>query len=347
MADRSDTEAPNPHSADQPSANLHTANQASARRGAAFGVAAYGIWGLFPLYWPLLAPTPALQILAHRMVWSLVFIIGVLAYKRNFGFIAQLRHDRRRVGLLSLAAVLITINWGVYIWGVNSGHVIETSLGYFVNPLVSIALGVVVLHERLRRVQWIAVAIGAVAVLIIAVDYGRLPWIALTLAFSFGGYGLVKKIAATPAVESLAIETSVMAPFAIAYLVAMQLRGTGSFGHVAAGTDALLVACGAVTAIPLLLFAGATRRVPLSVMGLMQFITPVLQFLVGVYVRHEPLPTSELIGFLLVWVALLVLCGSQLSQFAKGRSAMRGRRNSDPAIPALPALPADDPVLSP
>jgi chloramphenicol-sensitive protein RarD len=319
-----------------------TGSDDSAKRGALFGIGAYGIWGLFPLYWPLLAPTPAVQILAHRMVWSLVFIVGVLAYQRNLGLLRQLRHDRRRLALLSAAAVLITINWGVYIWGVNAGHVIETSLGYFVNPLVSIALGVIVLHERLRRSQWIAVAIGAVAVLVIAIDYGRLPWIALTLAVSFGSYGLVKKIAAVPAVESLAIETTLMAPFAVAYLVVMQLRGTGSFGHVAVGTDLLLVASGGVTAIPLLLFAGATRRVPLSVMGLLQFITPVLQFLVGVYVRHEPLPTSELIGFLLVWVALFVLCGSQLAQYANRRSSKRGRRPS-----AVPTTDADDPVLSP
>jgi chloramphenicol-sensitive protein RarD len=316
---------------------------AQSRRGTAFGIAAYTIWGLFPLFWPLLDPTPALQILAHRMVWSLVFVVGVLAYQRNFGFIAHLRHDPRRLGLLALAASLITVNWGVYIWGVNSGHVIETSLGYFINPLVSVGLGVVVLHEHLRRTQWVAVAIGAIAVVIIAVDYGRPPWIALVLAASFGSYGLVKKIAAVPAVESLAIETSLMVIPAVGYLIAVQVEGTGAFGHVAAGTDALLIACGAVTAIPLLFFAGATRRVPLSVMGLMQFITPVLQFLVGVFVRHEPLPTSELIGFLLVWVALLVLCGHQVAEIVRGRATVRGRRQA--AVPATTEPRSNDPEL--
>ena len=275
------------------------------------------MWGLFPLYWPLLEPTPAIQILAHRMLWSLVFVAGVLAVRRRWQFAAALRRDRRRLGLLTVAAVLVSVNWGIYIWGVNAGHVVETSLVYFVNPLVSIALGVLVLKEKLRRVQWVAVAIGTLAVAVIAFDYGRLPWIALALAFSFGGYGLVKKLAATPALESMAVETAVMAPPALLFLVVMELQGSGSFGHVAIGTDLLLVAAGAVTAIPLLCFAAGTRRVPLTVMGLLQYVTPVLQFAVGVYVRHEPLPTSELIGFGLVWVALLVLAASEIAQWRR------------------------------
>ena len=275
------------------------------------------MWGLFPLYWPLLEPTPAIQILAHRMLWSLVFVAGVLAVRRRWQFAAALRRDHRRLGLLTVAAVLVSVNWGIYIWGVNAGHVVETSLGYFVNPLVSIALGVLVLKEKLRRVQWVAVAIGTLAVAVIAFDYGRLPWIALALAFSFGGYGLVKKLAATPALESMAVETAVMAPPALLFLVVMELQGSGSFGHVAIGTDLLLVAAGAVTAIPLLCFAAGTRRVPLTVMGLLQYVTPVLQFAVGVYVRHEPLPTSELIGFGLVWVALLVLAASEIAQWRR------------------------------
>jgi chloramphenicol-sensitive protein RarD len=176
---------------------------------------------------------------------------------------------------------------------------------------------VLVLKEKLRRVQWVAVAIGTLAVAVIAFDYGRLPWIALALAFSFGGYGLVKKLAATPALESMAVETAVMAPPALLFLVVMELQGSGSFGHVAIGTDLLLVAAGAVTAIPLLCFAAGTRRVPLTVMGLLQYVTPVLQFAVGVYVRHEPLPTSELIGFGLVWVALLVLAASEIAQWRR------------------------------
>jgi chloramphenicol-sensitive protein RarD len=287
------------------------------RRGLAYALAAYGLWGLFPLYWPLLEPTPAVQILAHRMVWSLVFIVAVLAVRKRWSFVAQLRRDHRRVRLLVLAAALVSVNWGVYIWGVNAGHVVETSLGYFVNPLVSIALGVLVLKEKLRRLQWLAVAIGTIAVAVIAVDYGHLPWIALTLAGTFGSYGLVKKLAATSAIESMAVETSAMAPLAVGFLVVVELNGTGSFGHVALGTDLLLVAAGAVTAIPLLFFAAAARSVSLTMMGLLQYLTPSLQFLVGVYIRHEPLPTSELVGFVLVWVALAVLGASEVSQWRR------------------------------
>lgn len=286
-----------------------------------YALAAYAMWGLFPLYWPLLEPTPAIQILAHRMLWSLIFIAVVLLVRRRWAFVAQLRHDRRRVSLLVLAAVLVSVNWGVYIWGVNAGHVVETSLGYFINPLVNIALGVLVLRERLRSVQWFAVAATAAAVVVITVDYGRLPWIALSLAFSFGGYGFVKKIVGVPAVESLAVETAVMAPFALIFLVIVGIRGTGAFGHVALGTNLLLVTAGAVTAVPLLCFASAARRVPLTVMGLLQYITPVLQFVVGVFIRHEPLPSSELIGFCLVWVALLILGGSELGQWRNRQRA--------------------------
>jgi len=252
------------------------------------------MWGLFPLYWPLLEPTPAVQILAHRMIWSLVFVAIVLLIRRRWAFVAQLCRDRRRLGLLVLAAVLVSVNWGIYIWAVNAGHVVETSLGYFINPLVNIALGVWVLRERLRPVQWIAVAVAAAAVVVITVDYGRLPWIALSLAVSFGGYGLVKKVVEVPALESLAAETVTMAPFAVIFLVAVEIHGTGAFGHVALGTNLLLIAAGAVTAIPLLWFAAAARRIPLSVMGLLQYITPVLQFMVGVFVRHEPLPRFRL-----------------------------------------------------
>lgn len=273
------------------------------------------MWGLFPLYWPLLEPAPAVQILAHRMVWSLVFVGAVLVVRGRWSFVARLRQDPRHFGLLVVAALLVSVNWGIYIWGVNAGHVVETSLGYFINPLVSIALGVLVLRERLRRMQWVAVGVAAAAVVVITVDYGRLPWIALSLAFSFGGYGLVKKVVAMPALESLAVETASMAPFAVIFLVAVELRGTGAFGHVALGTNLLLVAAGAVTAIPLLCFAAAARRVPLTAIGLLQYITPVLQFMVGVFIRHEPLPTSELIGFCLVWVALLVLGASEIAQW--------------------------------
>lgn len=292
------------------------------RRGFGYGLAAYTIWGLFPLYWPLLDPTPAIQILAHRMLWSLVFVAILLVFRRRWAFVAELRHDPKRVGLLVLAAVLISVNWGVYIWAVNAGHVVESSLGYFITPLVNIALGVLIFKERLQRTQWVAVAIGVVAVLVISVGYGQVPWIGLTLAASFGGYGLVKKVARTPALESLAVETSALALPAIAYLSFANARGYGSFGHVSTGMDLLLISAGVVTGIPLLFFAAAARRVPLSVMGMLQYITPVLQFLIGIFVRHEALSGSELAGFALVWVALAVLGIGELRQLGRAPRAV-------------------------
>lgn len=287
------------------------------RRGFGYGLVAYTIWGLFPLYWPLLDPTPAIQILAHRMLWSLVFIGALLAARRRWAFVVELRHDLKRVGLLVLAGLLISVNWGVYIWAVNAGHVVESSLGYFITPLVNIGLGVLVLKEHLQRTQWVAVGVGVAAVLVIAVGYGQVPWIGLTLAASFGGYGLVKKVAHTPALESLGVETSVMALPAVAYLVFANVRGYGSFGHVSAGMDLLLMSTGIVTGIPLLFFAAAARRVPLSVMGMLQYITPVLQFLIGIFLRHEALSGSELTGFALVWVALAILGIGELRQLGR------------------------------
>jgi chloramphenicol-sensitive protein RarD len=287
------------------------------RRGFGYALAAYVIWGLFPLYWPLLEPTPAIQILAHRMLWSLLFVGALLAARRRWGFVAELRRDPRRVGLLVLAGLLISVNWGVYIWATNSGHVLEASLGYFITPLVNIGLGVLALKERLQRTQWAAVIIGVAAVVVIAVGYGRVPWIALTLAASFGGYGLVKKLARTQALESMSVETSVMAVPAAAYLIFANARGHGSFGHVSAGMNLLLVSSGIVTIIPLLFFAAAARSVPLSVMGMLQYITPVLQFLIGIFLRHESLAGSELAGFALVWLALAVLGIGELRQLAR------------------------------
>ena len=287
----------------------------TSRAGVGYGLAAYLIWGLFPLYWPLLAPTPAIQILAHRMVWSLVVVGVVLVVRRRWAFVAALRSDPHRLGLLVLAAIMISVNWGLYIWAINAGYVVESSLGYFITPLVVIALGVVVLKERLRRAQWTAVGVGFVAVVVISIGVGHVPWIALGLAASFGSYGLAKKLAQTPPLDGMAVETSVMALPAIGFLVYVQAHGTGSFGHIAVGTDLLLISSGAVTVVPLLCFAAATRRVPLTIMGLMQYATPVLQFAIGVGIRHEKLPPSEFAGFALVWVALTILGISELRRW--------------------------------
>jgi chloramphenicol-sensitive protein RarD len=302
---------------------------AANRRGLAFGIGAYLMWGMFPLYFPLLEPAGTVEILASRMAWSLITVAVLLAVSGGFAGVWAVARNRRQLGLLSAGAVLIAVNWGVYIWGVNAHHVIETSLGYFINPLFTIVLGVFVLGERLRRAQWAAVGIGAAAVLVITIDYGRLPWIALALAFSFGMYGFCKKQAAVGAAESLAVETGVQFVPAVVALSVLAAQGDLVFG-TRWSTSVLLAASGVVTAVPLLLFAASTRRLPLSVVGLLQYMTPVLQFGVGVGIRHEPLPTSELIGFVLVWVALIVLTVDGLRHQRAGRVAAAAVASSEP-----------------
>jgi chloramphenicol-sensitive protein RarD len=240
------------------------------------------------------------------MAWSLVVMVAILWATGGTGGVREVLRDRRAFALLALAAVAITFNWGTYIYGVNTGHVVEASLGYFINPLFTIVLGVVVLGERLRPAQWGAVAIGTLAVLIIAVDYGRPPWIALVLAVSFGLYGFFKKKAAVGAAESMAVETGVLFLPAMIAIAVLAAQGQLVFGTRPA-TSVLLAGTGAITVVPLLLFAAATRRLPLSVLGLLQYLAPVLQFAVGVGIRHEKLPPAEWAGFALVWVALVVL----------------------------------------
>ncbi|PZS14587.1 MAG: EamA family transporter RarD [Pseudonocardiales bacterium] len=278
-----------------------------ARRGLIYGASAYLLWGLFPLYWPLLEPAGTAEILAQRMAWSLLIMAMILTITRGFGRVRAVLAERRQRNLLTAAAVVVTVNWGTYIYGVNSGHVIETSLGYFINPLFTILLGVFVLGERLRPMQWVAVGIGTVAVLVIAVDHGHPPWIALILATSFGLYGFFKKRAAVGAVESMAIETGAMFLPALIALGVIAAQGNLVFASHGAGNALLLAGTGVVTAVPLLLFAAGTRRLPLSVVGLLQYLAPVLQFSVGVGIRHEALPAAEFAGFALVWVALIVL----------------------------------------
>jgi chloramphenicol-sensitive protein RarD len=284
------------------------------RKGLIYGVGAYLLWGLFPLYWPLLEPANALEILCQRMIWSLVFIAVVIGFSRNFAAVRTLAADRPRLARLALAAVLVATNWGVYIWSVNSGHVVEGSLGYFINPLFTILLGVVVLKERLTPAQWLAVGIATLAIVVLTLDYGRLPWIALTLATSFGGYGFLKKQVGAGAVESLAIETSVLAGPALLTLIVLAGQSKLAFGHHGPVNALLLAGTGVVTAIPLLLFGAGARRLPLTSIGLLQYLTPVLQFAVGVAIRHEPMPLARLLGFGLVWVALVVLSIDALSR---------------------------------
>lgn len=279
---------------------------ADGRRGLLLGVAAYLIWGAFPLYWPLLEPSGPVEILAHRMVWSLVVMGLLVAVLRRGPALRALLSDRRTTLLLVVAAVTITSNWGTYIYGVNNDRVVETSLGYFINPLVTVLMGVLVLGERLRPLQWWALAIGFVAVVVLTLDYGRPPVVALVLAFSFGTYGLAKKSAGVGAIESLAFETAVIAPFALGYLVWLGAAGRSHFTGEGAGHVALLVASGVVTAVPLLFFGAAATRVSMTTLGLLQYLAPVLQFLLGITVLGEHMPPGRWVGFALVWLALAV-----------------------------------------
>lgn len=277
-----------------------------ARRGLVLGVTAYALWGAFPLYWPLLEPAGAVEILSHRIVWSAITLAALVLLLRRRAQLRAILADRRVTLLLLVAAVTITSNWTTYIYGVNSGRVVETSLGYFINPLVTVLMGVVVLRERLRPAQWAALGVGFAAVCVLALDYGRPPWIALVLAFSFGTYGLAKKSADVGAVESLAFETAVLAPFALVYLVLIGVQGDGHFGGEGIGHALLLVSTGVVTAVPLICFGAAATRVPMVSLGLMQYIAPTLQFVLGLVVFSETMTTGRWIGFTLVWGALVV-----------------------------------------
>ena len=282
-------------------------HDAEHRRGIAFGVTAYGLWGLFPLYWTLLSAAGALETLAHRMIWSLAAVGIVLLWTRRIrSFVAVLR-DRRQLRLLACAAVLISANWGAYIWGVNNGRVVETALGYFTGPIVSVLIGVLLLGERLRVAQWVAVGLGAVAVVVLAVGYGQVPWVALVLAFSFSAYGLVKKLAGVPAVESVGIEAGLSFVPALGFIVFVEVSGEGTFASMGVGHALLLVGGGVVSTLPLLAFGGAAVRIPLSMIGLLQYLAPVLQFAFGVLVFREQMPAERWLGFGIVWLGLIVL----------------------------------------
>ena len=278
-------------------------------RGTAYGAGAYLLWGLFPLYWPLLEPAGSIEVLAHRIVWSLVVVAVLLGLTRRRGAtIRQLLRDRRRLAMITAAAVAVAVNWGTYIYGVTSGQVVETSLGYFVNPIVTVLLAVLVLGERLRPAQWVAMALATVAVLVLSVENGRPPVIALVLAFSFGLYGLLKKTVGVGAVEGLAVETAILAPVAALYLLLLGagFLGGGTFAQEGIGHAVLLVLAGVVTAVPLLLFGAAASRVSLTALGLLQYLAPTAQFLLGITLFDEALPPARLAGFVLVWIALVI-----------------------------------------
>ncbi len=276
------------------------------RKGILYGIGAYALWGFFPIYWKLLHKVSALQVIGHRISWSFVLLIIVILITKQWKDFRSAALTAKTLGIYSIAAVLLTINWLVYVWGVNAGFIVETSLGYFINPLLSVLLGVIFLRERLRPVQWIPVALAAIGVIYLTVVYGRLPWIALSLAFSFGFYGFVKKLAPLGSLYGLTLETGIVFPIALVYLAFVESTGTAAFLHQGSLTDILLIGAGAVTTIPLLMFASAARQIPLTVVGLLQYIAPTLQFLIGVFIYKEPFDQSHLIGFGIVWIALII-----------------------------------------
>jgi chloramphenicol-sensitive protein RarD len=286
--------------------------------GILLGVGAYVVWGLLPLYFKLLGAVPAAQVLAHRILWSLLLLAAiVLLVKRGAAIRAAARG--RTLLLLTASAFLIAVNWLVYIWSVQHGHVLEASLGYFINPLVNVALGVAVLGEKVRRVQWAAVALAGLGVAIMAASGGSAIWISLVLALSFGTYGLLRKIAAIDALGGLFVETILLAPFAVAVLVLASAQGDAAFGHDRS-LDALLVLAGAITAIPLLMFAAAARRMPYAALGLLQYIAPTLQFAEAVLLFGEPLHRADAVAFGLIWTGLAIYA-------ADGLRAVRAARD--------------------
>jgi chloramphenicol-sensitive protein RarD len=288
------------------------------RRGLAVTAITFVIWGVVPVYWHLLKSVPALQIMAHRVVWSALLVVGWLLLRSGWGWLRTLAAQPRVLPALALSSVLIAFNWGLYIWAVNAGHVVETSLGYFINPLVNVLLGVLVLHERLRRLQWIAVACAALGVAWLTVSAGSPPWIALGLASSFGLYGLVRKLVAVDPVAGLGLESLYLFAPALAWVLWSEAGHGGGFtggltGEVASGwglgTDLLLVFGGVVTAVPLIGFAYGVRRIPLSVVGLLQYIAPTLQLLLGVWFFREPFDASRALGFGAIWLGLAIYAG--------------------------------------
>jgi chloramphenicol-sensitive protein RarD len=276
------------------------------KKGVWLGIGAYAVWGLFPIYWKWLHQVPALQLLAHRIVWSFLLLAMVLAVVRQWrAFRAEARHVRT-IRIYFVAALLLSINWLTYVWAVNAGYIVETSLGYFINPLLSVLLGVIILHERLRRGQWIAVGLAAAGVAYLALVYGSLPWIALTLAFSFGLYGLVKKMAPLGALHGLTLETGLLFAPMLLYLIFAEVRGEGVFLHTDGVSTLLLIGAGVVTVVPLLMFSAAVRLIPLSLIGILQYFAPTLQFLIGVLIFGEAFTPTQFIGFGLVWAALII-----------------------------------------
>jgi chloramphenicol-sensitive protein RarD len=290
------------------------------RRGIAYALTAYGLWGLMPLYVKTLGRLPLLQIVAHRIVWAAVLLVAVVLGTGQRAWLRQLKEQPRIARTFAFSAAALSVNWLVYIWAVGQGRVVDASLGYFINPLLSVVLAVVVLKERLRVGQWLAVAVAALGVLWLGVLAGQVPWIGLTVAVSFGVYGLLRKTAAIDALGGLTLETLLLLPLALGYLVYLSFQPGGAFGAGGLDRVLLLLAAGPVTAVPLLAFAAGARRIPLSLLGILQYVAPSLQLGIGLVVFKEPLPTSKLIGFALIWLAVLVYSIDGVRQRSLARS---------------------------
>jgi len=296
-------------------------NAEPASRGVLFAFAAYGMWGVFPLYFQLLANAGAWEILAHRALWTCVVAFAGIAIARQWANLRAVLAQPKVVATIMTGGVVVAANWGIYVWAVISDHVVDASLGYYINPLVTVALAVIVLHEKLRRLQLIALAIGAVAVIVLVVAYKQVPWVSLGLALTFGTYSLIKNRVGRHAVPlvSLGVETSVLVPFAVAFIVWLQTTGRGTLTNHGPGHFWLLISTGLVTALPLLFFAAAAARVPLATLGLIQYTTPTFALLIGVLLDHEAMTPARWAGFALVWCALIVLAWD----------ALRGRPHDD------------------
>jgi chloramphenicol-sensitive protein RarD len=285
-------------------------------KGVFYAGASYVIWGFFPIYFKAIHAAPPFQVVAHRVFWSFLVVIAIVLFRKDFTALRQALTPRTVLIYLA-ASILLAINWLTYVWAVNAGFVLESSLGYYINPLVSVICGVVILREKLRPIQWVPIGLAAAGVVYLTVSLGTLPWIALVLAFSFGLYGLVKKVAPLNALRGLTLETALLFIPALGFLVFSELNGTAAFGHISWTTSLLLALTGVVTAVPLLLFASGARLVPLTTLGLLQYVAPTLQFIIGVYVFGEPLSHANIIGFLIIWTALAIFSGEGLFQRQK------------------------------
>jgi chloramphenicol-sensitive protein RarD len=290
------------------------------KKGIWYGIGAYLLWGFFPIYWKWLQAVPATQIISHRIIWSFVLLALILFVTRQWRAFRTAALSRRIVLIYLVSAILLSINWLTYIWAINAGFVIETSLGYFINPLLSVLLGVLFLREKLRPLQWLPIGLAAIGVIYVAISYGQFPWIALTLAISFGLYGLVKKVAPLGSLFGLTLETGLLFLPAVAFLVVLELHGQGAFMHVPAVSNILMIGAGLVTTVPLLMFASSAQRIPLSTLGILQYINPTIAFLLGLFLFHEPFNLSLLIGFSIVWLALIIYWGENFLASRKARS---------------------------